>query len=49
MKDECKTMIITEFVALNPKVYTVNTLSYANRIDNFKKLKGVSEVVVNKK
>ena len=35
MKDECKTKIITEFVALNPTVYTVNTLSDGSKIDNF--------------
>ena len=51
-KDEMNTLIMTEFIALNPKVYSINhqTLNEFNevKIKNKKTLKGVSKVVVKK-
>ncbi|MFM7989639.1 MAG: hypothetical protein ACKPKO_61030, partial [Candidatus Fonsibacter sp.] len=52
-KDEMNTLIMTEFVALHPKVYSINhqTLNEFNELEikKKKKLKGVSTVVVKKK
>ena len=49
-KDELNTLIMTEFIALNPKVYSINhqTLDEFNivKIKNKKTLKGVSKTVV---
>jgi hypothetical protein len=51
-KDELNTLAMTEFISLNPKVYSINhqTLDDANKvkIKNKKTLKGVSKVVVKK-
>ncbi|MFM7981014.1 MAG: hypothetical protein ACKPKO_17025, partial [Candidatus Fonsibacter sp.] len=52
MKDEINTLIMTEFIALNPKVYSINdqTLNEFNELEikNKKTLKGVSKTVVKK-
>jgi hypothetical protein len=52
MKDEMHGLLITEFIALNPKVYSLKyqTLDKFNKIqiENKKKLKGVSKTVVEK-
>ncbi len=49
-KDEMNSLLITEFIALNPKVYSVNyqSLDEFKRVEikNKKTLKGVSKVVV---
>ena len=49
-KDEIHSLLITEFIALNPKVYSVNyqSLDEFKRVEikNKKTLKGVSKVVV---
>ena len=49
-KDELNTLIMTEFIALNPKVYSINhqTLDEFNNVDikNKKTLKGISKTVV---
>ena len=51
-KDEMNTLIMTEFMSLNPKVYSINhqALDDANKvkIKNKKTLKGASKVVVKK-
>ena len=50
MKDENNSLLITEFLALNPKVYSFkyqNELE-SNEVKNKKTLKGVSKVVVKK-
>ena len=51
-KDELNTLRVTEFLALNPKVYSINTqtLNEVNElnIENKKTFKGVSNVVVKK-
>ena len=52
MKDKMHGLLITEFIALNPKVYSLKyqTLDKFNKIqiENKKKLKGVSKTVVEK-
>jgi len=49
-KDEMKSLVMTEFISLNPKVYSIHhqTLDEFNKvkIENKKTLKGVSKVVV---
>ena len=47
-KDECESLVITELLALNPKVYS---LKYSenlecSKIKNKKTVKGVSEITV---
>ena len=44
-KDEINSLIIKEFISLNPKVYSINYLKY-NEIINKKTLKGISKTVV---
>ena len=44
-KDEMNSLVIKEYIALNPKVYSVNHLE-KNEIINKKVLKGVSKAVV---
>jgi hypothetical protein len=49
-KDELNTLIMTEFIALNPKVYSINHQTFDEfnnvKIKNKKTLKGVSKTVV---
>jgi hypothetical protein len=50
-KDELQSLPMKEFTALNPKVYSFKNVShpdFENGKDNFKKLKGISKVVVKK-
>ena len=50
-KDELKSLPMKEFTALNPKVYSFTNVSHKDceeGQDNFKKLKGISKVVVKK-
>jgi hypothetical protein len=47
-KDELNSCIMTEFLALNPKVYSYNYLDENETIKNSKKAKGVSKAVVKK-
>ena len=47
-KDEMNSLIIKEFISLNPKVYSINHLE-KNEIINKKVLKGVSKAVVKKR
>ena len=53
LKDDLNTLLMTEFLALNPKVYTINhqTLNEFNKVKvkSKKALKGVSKVVVKRK
>ena len=44
-KDEMNSLIVKEFISLNPKVYSINHLE-KNEIINKKVLKGVSKAVV---
>jgi len=44
-KDEMNSLIITDFIALNPKVYSINYIK-KNEITNKKTLKGISKTVV---
>lgn len=50
MKDEFNGLLISEFIGLNPKVYSINhqTLNEAKELEikNKKTLKGISKVVV---
>jgi hypothetical protein len=45
-KDELNTLVMTEFIALNPKVYSIKHQQVDKTIKNKKTLKGVSKVVV---
>ena len=50
-KDELQSLPMKEFTALNPKVYSFKNVSHPDfekGKDNFKKLKGISKVVVKK-
>ena len=53
MKDEMNSLLMTEFIALNPKMYSINyqTLNEFNevKIKNKKTRKGVPKTVVVKK
>ena len=52
MKDEMNSLLMTEFLALNPKVYSINYQSIDEfnevKVKNKKTLKGVSKIVVTK-
>ena len=52
MKDEMNSLLMTEFLALNPKVYSINYQSIDEfndvKVKNKKTLKGVSKTVVKK-
>ena len=47
-KDECESLVITEFLALNPKVYSFKYSENleCSKIKNKKTLKGVSKITV---
>ena len=50
-KDELKSLPMKEYTGLNPKVYSFTNVSHKDfeeGQDNFKKLKGISKVVVKK-
>ena len=47
-KDEISSLVMTELIALNPKVYSIKHLTAEQTIKNQKALKGVSKVVVKK-